>query len=280
MADPLQVQQAIDPNTCAVFLESMTNPQLEVADCGRISRITKEHGIPLILDNTVLTPYLFNSKEAGVDIEILSSTKYISGGATSLGGLIIDNGNFDWRRSPKLAKAAGKHGPMAFMASLRQEVFRNVGACMTPHNAYLQSLGLETMSLRIDKSCANAMGVAQYLEGCPEVKAIHYPGLDSSPHHDIAASQFHNRFGGLLTFDLADQAACFSFMDSMKLIRRATNVNDNKTLIIHPYSTIFAEYEDHEKLAMGVRPTMIRLSVGIEDHEDIIEDLQRGFETL
>lgn len=280
MADPAEVERAIDADTRAVFLESITNPQLEVADCAKISEITRRRGVPLLMDNTLLTPYLFNTKEAGVDIELLSSTKYISGGATCLGGVIIDNGTYDWRQSPKFAEKARQLGPMAFIATLRQEVFRNVGACLSPHNAYLQSLGLESMCLRIDKSCANSEIVARYLQGVDTVCALHYPGLADSPWHAVARRQFRGGYGGILTFDLKDQASCFAFMDNLRMIRRATNVNDNKTLIIHPFSTIFAEYPEERKQAMGVRPTMIRLSVGIEDHDDIIEDLERGFEAL
>ncbi len=280
MTDPDEVDSAIDANTRAVFVESITNPQLEVADCSQLSVVSKKHGVPLVMDNTLLTPYLFNTKKAGVNIEVLSSTKYISGGATSVGGVIIDNGNFAWYKSPRLGNLAKKTGQMAFIAALRQEIYRNVGACMSPHNAYLQSLGLETMSLRIEKSCANTMQLAKFLEQHAKVKAVHYPGLPSSPYFAIAGKQFNNKYGGLLTFDLESREACFAFIDRLQLIRRATNLNDNKTLILHPASTIFTEYSEEEKLAMGVRPTMLRLAVGIEDHEDLLEDLERGFEPL
>ncbi|MCF6291249.1 MAG: PLP-dependent transferase [Desulfobacterales bacterium] len=280
MLDPGAIDAAIDANTRALFLESITNPQLEVADCNEISAITRKHGVPLVLDNTLTTPYLFNSRRAGVDIELLSSTKYISGGATSLGGLIIDNGTFDWSRSPRLADRVKTMGPMAFIGSLRREIFRNVGACLSPHNAYLQTLGLETLGLRIDKSCANARILAEYLEAHPKVTTVNYPGLPGSPGHQTARRQFANGHGGLLTFDLKDRDACFSLINSLRIIRRATNVNDNKTLILHPASTIFAEYSDREKLAMGVRPTMIRLSAGIEDHQDLLDELEQGLESL
>ena len=280
MTDPSEVDRSIDANTRAVFMESITNPQLEVADCNKISEVTRKHGIPLVMDNTLMTPYLFNTKKAGVDIEVLSSTKYISGGATSVGGIIIDNGNYDWRNAPRLADWAKKAGQMAFIAALRQEIYRNIGACMSPHNAYLQSLGLETMGLRIEKCCANTLAVAKFLERHPKVKEVYYPGLASSPFYTIATKQFSHKYGGLLTFDLESQKDCFSFIDSLQLIRRATNINDNKTLIIHPSSTIFAEYSESQKLEMGVRPTMIRLAVGIEDYEDLLEDLEQGLEIL
>ena len=280
MSDPSEVASAIDSNTRAVFLESITNPQLEVADCRAISTITRAKQIPLVLDNTVMTPYLFKSKEAGVDIEILSSTKYISGGATTVGGIIIDTGNFDWACSAKLKSWTKTAGQFAFIAALRREIYRNIGASMAPHNAYLQSLGLETMALRIDKSCQNALTLAKFLDTKTQVKTVDYPGLADSKDHLIAQQQFDNRFGGLLTFDLESKEACFAFMDAMQVIRRATNVNDNKSLIIHPFSTIFCEFSDERKAQLGVRPTMLRLSVGIEDVEDLQDDLERGLETV
>ena len=280
MTDPGEIEGAIDAGTRAVFMESITNPHLEVADCREISRITDKHGIPLVMDNTVMTPYLFNTGEAGVNIEILSSTKSISGGATSVGGVIIDNGNFDWRKAPKLSARAEKFGEMAFVSALRADVYRNTGACLAPHNAYLQSLGLETLSMRLDKTCANTLKVAEFLAGHPKVPALHYPGLAASPHHETAMALFRGKCGGILTFDLPDRDTCFQLIDSLRVIRRATNINDNKTLILHPASTIFAEYSEEEKAVMGIRPTMLRLSVGIEDHEDLLEDLQRGLESL
>lgn len=276
MNDPMEISSAIDKNTRAVFLETITNPQLEVADIKAVAAVSAAHRIPLILDNTVTTPYLFCSKDFGVNIEVISSTKYISGGATSLGGLIIDNGNFNWHHSPRLAVWAKKMGPMAFTGSLRREVYRNIGACLAPHHAYLHSLGLETMSLRIEKSCANAMTIARFLKQHKRVTAVNYPGLEDSAQYSIAAQQFNNRFGGILTFDLESRDKCFELQNNLQLIRRASNVNDNKTLILHPASTIFCEF-DHEKLAsMDIRQTMIRLSVGIEDVDDIIGDLERG----
>lgn len=280
MSDPLAVQAAIDNNTRAVFLETVTNPQLEVADIKTIAGITSQKGVPLIVDNTVTTPYLFRTKDFGVNIEVISSTKYISGGATSVGGLIIDNGNFDWRQAPRLEDWARKMGPMALLGSLRREVYRNIGSCLAPHHAYLQSLGLETMSLRIEKSCANAFAIARFLQKHKKIAAVNYPGLRDSRYHEVAAQQFAKRFGGLLTFDLQSRDACFAFINKLKLIRRASNVNDNKTLILHPASTIFCEYPEKQLEEMNIRQTMIRLSVGIEDVNDIIQDLEGGLTTL
>ena len=280
MANPQEVLTAIDNNTRAVFLETMTNPQLEVADIGTIAGITSAKKVPLVVDNTVTTPYLFRSRDFGVNIEVLSSTKYISGGATCVGGLIIDNGNFDWRQSPRLEDWARKIGPMALQGILRRDVYRNLGSCLAPHHAYLHTLGLETMSLRIEKSCANALAIARFLRQHEKVAEVNYPGLQDSRHHKVAAQQFANRFGGILTFDLQSRDECFTLINRLTLIRRASNVNDNKTLILHPASTIFCEYPDKELTEMNIRPTMIRLSVGIEDTNDIIHDLERGLAAL
>ncbi len=280
MTDPEQVGQAIDGSTRAIFLESIANPQMEIADFAALSRVARNCEVPLIVDGTATTPYIFPSKKFGVDIEIVSSTKYISGGATSVGGLIIDNGSFDWKKSPKLTEKARKFGSMALMSALRREVYRNTGGCLSAHSAYLQTLGLETLALRIDRSCSNALVIARFLEDQKEVCRVNYPGLANSEFHQIAAKQFSGKFGGILTFELESKEACYTFMDALQWIKRATNLNDNKTLIIHPASTIFCEYTEEKKLELGVRPTMIRLSVGIEDPEDIIEDLEKGRKAL
>jgi len=280
MSDAASVRRAIDQNTRAVFLESITNPQLEVADFKAISKITSEESVPLIVDGTVTTPYLFRSREFGVNIEILSSTKYISGGATSMGGVIIDNGNFDWRKSPRLKDWADKMGPLALLGALRREVFRNMGSCLAPHHAYLHSLGLETLSLRIEKSCSNALNLAKFLQQHQRVASVNYPGLPESEFHEIASAQFGKRYGGILTFDLESREACFAVLDKLDLIKRATNVNDNKTLILHPASTIFCEYPDEVLNDIGVRQTMIRLSAGIEDLVDLRNDLESALAAL
>ena len=280
MSNPMEIQKSIDENTRAVFLESITNPQLEVVDIKAISKVTTEASVPLIVDGTVTTPYLFRSKDFGVNIEVLSSTKYISGGATSMGGVIIDNGNFDWTKAPRLKDWAKKMGPYALLGALRREVFRNVGSCMTPHNAYLQSLGLETLSLRIDKSCSNALGLARFLSKHEKVVSVNYPGIEGSKFYEVSKKQFTRGYGGIVTFNLESRDACFELIDNLRLLKRATNVNDNKTLILHPASTIFCEYPAEVLEDLGVSQTMIRLSAGIENFEDLKNDLERGFKTL
>lgn len=263
----------IDDNTRLIFFETITNPQLEVADIRALSKVAKNRNLILVSDTTLTPPYAFNSKEFGVDIEVLSSTKYISGGATSVGGLIIDNGTFNWKKNRKLKDDAKKYGPFTLINKLRREVYRNMGACLSPHNAYLQSLGLETLALRVDTSCYNTQKIAEFLEASPKIKSTNYPGLKTSKYFVTAKKQFGDKTGSLLTFDLESKEQCFSFMNKLKLIRRATNLQDNRTLILHPASTIFCEYDATLKKEMGVRETMLRLSVGIEDSDDLISDI-------
>ncbi len=280
MTDRQALEKSIDDKTCAIFFEVIANPQLEVADAGKISQIATKHHIPVIMDGTVTTPYLFKSKEYGVDIEVISGTKYISGGATTVGGLIIDYGTFDWGCCKRLKEDAAKYGDFALLRKLRREVYRNLGACLSPHNAYMQTLGLETLSLRIDASCSNALEIASFLEKKPNVKSVNYPGLEGSEFYKTAKTQFNNKFGGILTFELNNRLECYRFMDSLKIVRRATNLNDNKTLILHPASTIYCEYSETQKKEMKISDSMLRVSAGIEDIDDIIDDMKRGFNAL
>ena len=274
------VESLIDDKTRAIFFETVTNPQMEVADIKALSAVAKKHNILLIADTTLTPPYAFKSKDFGVDVDVLSSTKYISGGAISVGGLIIDNGTYKWANNPKFEKEAKQFGPFALITLLRRNIFRNLGSCMSPHVAFLQSIGLETLPLRLDVSCQNALKVAQFLESNKKIKAVDYPGLKSSSFYEIAQTQFGQRSGGLLTFDLESKEQCFTFLNKLQLIRRSTNLNDNRTLILHPASTIFCEYDAQLKEEMGVRASMIRLSVGIEDIEDLINDITHSLEEI
>ena len=274
------VKSLIDKKTRAIFLETITNPQLEVADIKALSRLARARGILIIADTTMTPPYIFDSKEFGVDIEVISSTKWISGGATSVGGVIIDNGLHDWTKNSKLARDEAKYGQFTFLTKLRREVYRNLGACMAPHNAYLQSLGLETLALRADAACGNTQKIAEFLEGQSNVKSVNHPGLKSSPYFKTAKKQFKEKPGAVLTFDLGSKQECFKFINSLKLIRRATNLHDNRTLVLHPASTIFCEYSAELKIDMGVRETLIRLSVGIEDIGDLIADIKQGLRKI
>ena len=275
---PDSVENLIDKNTRAIFLETITNPQLEVADIKKLSTIAQAKNILVIADTTVTPLYFFNSRDFGVDIEVLSATKYISGGATSVGGLIIDNGTYNWSKIPKLNEDFKKYGQFTLTTKLRREVYRNLGACLSPHNAYLQSLGIETLALRADKSCSNAIAIVGYLSVCKKVKRVNYPGLPDSKYYSVASDQFGKNKGALLTFELSTRDECFRFINKLKMIRRATNINDNKTLVIHPSSTIFCEYGTPLKEEMRVYDTLVRISAGIEDTEDIIHDIKQSLE--
>jgi O-acetylhomoserine (thiol)-lyase len=274
LTDLRQTENAVNKKTRAIFLETITNPQLEVADIAGLAEIAERKKILLIADTTLTPPYLFAAPKFGVHLEVLSSTKYISGGATSLGGLILDYGAYDYRHNPHLAEQAQKFGPYALLNVLKTRVCRDLGNILSPHNAYLQSLGLETLVLRAKLSCANTLKLAEFLRTLPPVQKVNYPGLDSA----LAQKQFPNGAGALLTFELDSREKCFQFLNRLQLIRRATNLNDNKTLIIHPASTIFSEYTAEQKAAMGVPETLLRLAVGIEDLADLQEDLQQALE--
>ena len=259
LSDTAAVEAAVDDATCAVFLEIITNPQMEVADLQALSAITRRHGIPLIADTTVIPFTVFSARQLGVDIEIVSSTKYLSGGATSLGGLVIDYGTTE-----------------GFGKRMRFEMLFNVGAYMTPHAAYMQTIGLETLDARYRVQAANALELARLMTGLSSVKRVNYVGLDDNPYHETARRQFGPTAGAMITIDLESEEACFRFIDNLKLIRRATNLFDNKTLAIHPASTIFGNFSARERARMDVLDTTIRLSVGLEDTGDLFEDIRQA----
>lgn len=253
------VRQAIDDQTSCLFLEIVTNPQMEVADIAALAEIAHERGIPLIADTTIIPFTQFSAKALGVDVEVVSSTKYISGGATSLGGLVIDYGTFP-----------------VVNQRIRFELLFNVGSYMSPHAAYMQSLGLETLEARYKVQSSNALALARKLQTVEGIQRVNYIGLEDNPFHTLALKQFGETAGAMLTIDLADRKACFSFIDHLQLIRRATNLFDNKTLAIHPYSTIFGPFGKSQKVEMDVRDTTIRLSIGLEDVDDIFEDIRQA----
>lgn len=261
----------IADDACLIYTEIITNPQLEVVNLKELSRIAHKHGIPLIADTTLLPFTVVNAGSLGVDVEVLSSTKYISGGATSLGGLIIDYGTF-----PQVNER------------IRFEFLFNVGSYMTPHAAYMQTIGLETLAVRYAQQSRNAATLAELLLDIPSIKHVNYPGIVTSPYYDITARQFSSAIsptsstgrvtaiGAVLTIDLETEQACYDFINRLKLIRRATNLFDNKTLAIHPASTIFVGFSDEQRKEMDVLNTTIRISVGLEDVNDIFEDIKQA----
>ena len=267
-----EVAQAIDEHTCGVFLEIITNPQMEVADLAALSEIAHERGVPLIADTTIIPFSVFHAIDFGVDIEVVASTKYISGGATSLGGLIIDYGRFNQYRTPALRALEGT-SQSPFHTRLRKEVHRNLGAYMTPDVAYQQSLGLETLQLRFERQAAVCKELAGKLKTLPAIKTVSYTGLEDNPFYEISKKQFGDYPGAMLTFDLESREECYRFINKLKLIRRATNLFDNRSLIIHPASTIFGSFTDAQREAMNVKQTTIRLSVGLESVDSLFDDI-------
>ena len=255
------VEQAIDEQTACVFLEIVTNPQLEVADLKAIADIAHRKGVPVIADSTVIPFTETNLKTLGVDIEVVSSTKYISGGGTSLGGLIIDYGTF-----PQINQR------------VKYDLLINLGVYMTPQTAYMQTLGLETLDVRYQRQAANALWLAKALRSVKGIESVNYVGLKDNPYHALAQKQFGPTAGAMLTIDLESKEACFTFLNRLKLIHRATNLFDSRTLAIHPASTIFGLFPERQLQQMDVRQTTIRLSVGLEAPEDLLADIEQALE--
>jgi len=261
LTDVEAVERLVDDNTCCLFLEIMTNPQLEVVDVRALTEIAHQHGIPVIADTTLIPFTQFSAKDLGIDLEVVSSTKYISGGATSLGGLVIDYGTF-----PSIGKR------------LLNEMLFNLGAYMTPQVAYMQTLGLETLDVRYRAQAGNALELAQRLRTLKPISKVNYVGLEDNPYHQLAVSQYGETAGAMVTIDLEGQEACFRMLDNLKLIHRATNLFDNRTLAIHPASTIFGLFTAEERAAMDVQDTTIRLSIGLESVDDLFDDIKQALE--
>ena len=253
-----EVEKAVDENTCCIFLEVITNPQLEVADLSALADIAHSKGAALVADTTAIPFTRIDPKSLGVDIEIVSSSKYVSGGATSLGGLAIDYGTHP-----------------GFSKTIRQEMLFNVGCYMTPHVAYMQTLGLETLDARYRIQSSSALDLAKRLRSLEEIKFVNYTGLEDNPFHELAKRQF-GTFGAMICIELRSEQACYDFINKLKLIRRATNLFDNKSLAIHPASTIFGLFSRDERKAMDVSETTIRLSIGLEDPDDLFEDIEQA----
>jgi O-acetylhomoserine (thiol)-lyase len=249
----------IDENTACVYFEIITNPQMEVVDIQKLADVAHSKGTILVADTTTIPFTQFSSHSLGVDIEVVSSTKYISGGATSLGGLVIDYGTAD-----------------GFFEKIRFEQLFNFGAYMTPQAAYLQTIGLETLDARYRVQSGNALELATRLQQLPQIKRVNYVGLANNPYHKLAQRQFGKTAGAMICIDLESEQACYSFINKLKLIHRATNLFDNRTLAIHPYSTIFVAFSPEQKAKMDVLNTTVRLSIGLELVDDIFEDIKQA----
>jgi O-acetylhomoserine (thiol)-lyase len=271
-----ELERTIDNKTRLVFFETVTNPQLEIVNISELVAKARKKDLLVVADSTLTPVNVFNARSWGIDVEVMSSTKFISGGGTSVGGVIVDTGNNSWENWEVLSSYYEKKKEMAFIARLRKEIFRHMGNTMSPRSAQLQGIGLDILALRVERSYTNCMKIAEHLSGHPVIRSANYPGMPGSGFYDISKKQFGGIPGTILTFDLETEEACFSFMNRLNIIRRATNMNDNKSLIIHPWSTIYFEYPESKRLELGVRDTMLRLSVGIEDIEDLLEDIEQA----
>ena len=291
-SEPENFTKAAQENTRAFFVESLGNPKLDVLDLKAISKEAKAFKVPFIVDNTVATPYLLNPIEHGADIVIHSLTKYITGNGTSLGGVIIDAGNFDWSNGkfPEFTEpSAGYHGlkyfealgAASFIAKVRIEGLRDFGAALSPFNAFQTIQGLETLELRIKKHSENALALAKWLQTQDEVAWVNYPGLETSEHKALADKYLPNGKSGIITFGLnGGFEAAKKAVGQTRLFALVANIGDTKSLIIHPASTTHQQLSDEEQEATGVTKDLIRLSVGLEDIEDLKADLKEVFETI
>lgn len=295
------IEALIDDRTRAIYLETIGNPQFNVPDFEAIAAVAQKHGIPLVVDNTFgAGGYLARPLEHGANIVTASATKWIGGHGTSIGGVIVDGGNFNWANGkfPQFTEPSeGYHGlkfwdifgegnplglpNIAFAIRVRVEGLRDFGPALSPFNSFLLLQGLETLSLRVQRTVDNALAIAKWLENHPQVAKVNYAGLESSPYHALAKKYLKNGFGGVLSFELkGDREAAIQFVESLELVSHLANVGDAKTLIIHPSSTTHQQLSAEEQLASGVTPTLLRLSVGIEHVEDIKGDLQQAFEKV
>lgn len=276
---PEAFEAEITEKTRLVFAETIGNPKLDVTDIQAVAEVAHKHDVPLIVDNTVATPYLIQPLKLGADIVVHSSSKYINGSSDAISGILVCGKGLKWDpdRYPGLAPYR-KFGPFAYIAKLRNGLFRNTGACLAPQNAFLNNLGLETLGLRMQRQCDNALELARFLQDLGGDIEVNYPGLEESPYHEIAEKQFRNGYGAIVTVRTGSKEKAFSIINSLKIPLIISNIGDTKTLVIHPESTIAAHISDEEKRQSGVFEDLIRISVGIEDVEDLKEDFKQAIE--
>ena len=286
------LEAAIKDNTKLVYIETLGNPNSNISDIERSADIAHRHGLPLLIDNTFGTPYLIRPIEHGADIVVHSATKFIGGHGTSLGGVIVDGGTFDWKKNPEKFPGFNKpdasyHGlvfgdiPAPFVTRVRTLLLRDQGAAISPFNAFILLQGFETLSLRVERHVFNTLKVLEYLENQPLVKKINHPAEASHPNHDLYERYFPNGAGSIFTFEIdGDQQKAFDFIDHLKIFSLLANVADVKSLVIHPLSTTHSELSVEEAADQGIYPSTIRLSIGTEHYKDIIADLDQAFEAV
>ena len=289
-----EVENAINEKTKALYIETLGNPNSDVVDIESVARIAHRHKIPLVVDNTFATPYLVRPIEYGADIVVHSATKFIGGHGTSIGGVIVDGGKFDWEASGKfdsLTKPNPSYhgisftkacGPAAFVTKVRAILLRDTGATVSPFNAFLFLQGLETLSLRVERHTYNALKVVEYLNNHPQVESVSHPSVFTDPkQQELYKKYFPNGGGSIFTFDIkGDAQKAKDFIDNLELFSLLANVADVKSLVIHPATTTHSQCTEEELLDQGIRPNTIRLSIGCENIDDIIQDLDEAFKAV
>ena len=285
-----EVEGAIQDNTRAIYLETLGNPNSDIPDIDAIAEIAHKRGLPLVIDNTFGTPYLIRPIEHGADIVVHSATKFIGGHGTTLGGIIVESGKFDWKASGKYPNIADPNpsyhgvsfydavGPAAFVTYIRAILLRDTGACISPFNAFLLLQGVETLSLRLDRHAENTKKVVEYLAAHPQVENVNHPSLPEHPDHALYEKYFPNGGASIFTFEIkGGQDEAWKFIDNLQIFSLLANVADVKSLVIHPASTTHSQLSVEELLDQGIKPNTIRLSIGTEHIDDIIADLENGF---
>ena len=293
-SDLKSIEDAIQENTKAVFIETLGNPNSDVVDIEAISKIAHDHKIPLVIDNTFGTPYLIRPIEHGADIVVHSATKFIGGHGTTIGGVIVDGGKFDWEASGKFQSLVDPNpsyhgvsftkavGPAAFVTKIRAILLRDTGATLSPFHAFLFLQGLETLSLRVERHVENALKVVEYLNNHPQVEKVHHPSITDDPEQQrLYKKYFPNGAGSIFTFEIkGDAQKAKDFIDNLELFSLLANVADVKSLVIHPASTTHSQLSEEELLEQGIKPNTIRLSIGTEHIDDIIQDLEEAFKSV
>lgn len=286
-------EAAIRPNTKAIYIETLGNPNSNIIDIEEVAKIAHKHGIPLVVDSTFATPYLVRPIEYGADIVVHSATKFIGGHGTAIGGVIVDGGTFDWKASGKYpwisdpnpsyhgVSFADAAGPAAFATYIRAILLRDTGSTISPFHAFMFLQGLETLSLRVERHVSNALKIVEFLNDHPQVEAVHHPSLETEPSHKLYKKYFPNGGGSIFTFEIkGDDKTAQKFIDNLKIFSLLANVADVKSLVIHPASTTHSQLNEEELLDQGIKPNTIRLSIGIENVDDLIEALSDAFDAV
>ncbi|HJX14453.1 MAG TPA: aminotransferase class I/II-fold pyridoxal phosphate-dependent enzyme, partial [Candidatus Deferrimicrobiaceae bacterium] len=282
-ADLSAWKAAVTPRTKALFVETIGNPKMDVPNIRELADLAHANRAPLIVDNTLATPYLFLPIDHGADILVYSTTKYLNGHGSAVGGVVIDAGRFDWPEDkyPDFRLFKERKGKLAYIDKVWREIHINFGTTQSPFQSYLTLIGLDTLAVRMERHMSNAIRVAEFLDRHPRVKWVNFPGLPKSPAHETAKAQFRGKgYGALLTFGLEDEKACFDLIRNVKLVYHLANLGDCKTLVIHPWSSQYVTFTEESRLANGITPDLLRVSVGIEAIEDILDDFDQALRAI